>query len=318
MASPRTNYFQLGNAPFGPFTSPRWGGVVACGLSLGGVALALVAYFARMALVTAGYHRYFAHRAFKTSRAFQFVLAVLAQSSAQKGVLWWASHHRHHHKTSDTAADVHSPAQRGSGMRTSAGSCSRERTATDLHQVPDWRSTPSFMSLNSRALRLLAGRGAGRRSLRVIGGSQALVWGFFVSTVLLWHGSFTINSLAHLFGSRRYATSDNTRNNWLLAIATTGEGWHNNHHHYQSSANQGFFWWEIDLTYYLLRLLQLTGRVDPSLSTARHSSCARLAVWRYPPGRCCVTASWPSPCWRRAPPRRRKRPRPSTRPASRR
>ena len=93
------------------------------------------------------------------------------------------------------------------------------------------------------------------------GGSYALVWGYFVSTVLLWHGSFSINSLSHLFGRKRYATTDDSRNNWALAILTTGEGWHNNHHHYQSSANQGFRWWEYDTTYYFLRLLALCGLI---------------------------------------------------------
>ena len=142
--APRTNYFQLGNTPFWAVHLAALGGVVACGLSLGGVALALAAYFARMALVTAGYHRYFSHRAFKTSRAFQFVLAVLAQSSAQKGVLWWASHHRHHHKTSDTAADVHSPAQRGFWWSHLGWILSSESTATDLRQVPDLAKYPEL------------------------------------------------------------------------------------------------------------------------------------------------------------------------------
>jgi stearoyl-CoA desaturase (delta-9 desaturase) len=92
-----------------------------------------------------------------------------------------------------------------------------------------------------------------------VAGKEALIWGFFVSTVLLWHGSFSINSLAHLFGSRRFVTDDDSRNNWLLAIITTGEGWHNNHHHYQGSAQQGFRWWEIDVTYYCLRVLAALG-----------------------------------------------------------
>jgi stearoyl-CoA desaturase (Delta-9 desaturase) len=259
-ATPRTSYFQLGNAPFWAVHLTAVVGVAACGVSLGGIALALGAYFARMFLVTAGYHRYFSHRAFKTSRPFQFILALLAQSSAQKGVLWWASHHRRHHKYSDTANDVHSPAQRGFWYSHLGWILSDEWTATDLRLVPDLARYPELRLLNRKGVQLLPAV-ALALAFALIGGFHALVWGFFVSTVLLWHGSFSINSLAHLFGRRRYATSDDSRNNWLLAIATTGEGWHNNHHHYQSAANQGFFWWEIDVTYYLLALLERIGLV---------------------------------------------------------
>ena len=235
-------------------------GVVVLGPSLAGVALALAAYFARMLLVTAGYHRYFAHRAFKTSRAFQLVLAVLAQSSAQKGVLWWASHHRRHHKFSDTPDDVHSPAKHGFWYSHLGWILSDRWTATDVMMVADLARYPELRLLNRKGFQMLPPV-ALALAFALAGGAHALVWGFFVSTVLLWHGSFSINSLAHLFGKRRYATGDDSRNNWLLAIATTGEGWHNNHHHYQSAANQGFRWWEIDMAYYLLRLWQVVGLV---------------------------------------------------------
>ena len=97
-------------------------------------------------------------------------------------------------------------------------------------------------------------------------GWQMLVWGFFISTVVLYHATYTINSLSHRFGSRRFETGDDSRNNWLLALVTLGEGWHNNHHHYPGSARQGFYWWEIDLTYYGLRVLAalgLIGRLKP-------------------------------------------------------
>jgi stearoyl-CoA desaturase (Delta-9 desaturase) len=257
---PRTSYFQLGNTPFWAVHAVALGGVVFLGPSAGGVALALAAYFARMLLVTIAYHRYFSHRAFKTSRAFQFILALLAQSAAQKGVLWWASHHRRHHKYSDTPKDVHSPARRGVWYAHLGWILSDEWTATDVTLVSDLARYPELRFLNRRSIQLLPAV-ALAVAFALAGGIHALVWGFFVSTVMLWHGSFSINSLAHLFGSRPYATGDDSRNNWLLAIATTGEGWHNNHHHYQSSANQGFRWWEIDMSYYLLKLLQLTGLV---------------------------------------------------------
>jgi stearoyl-CoA desaturase (delta-9 desaturase) len=235
-------------------------GVLYCGWSWNGAALAIGAYFVRMCVVTAGYHRYFAHRAFKTSRVFQFLLALGAQSAAQKGVLWWASHHRWHHKYSDTEKDIHSPGRRGFWYAHIGWIVSGAWTETDFSQVPDLAKYPELRFLNRQGVQLLPTVGLALAFLW-IGGVHALVWGFFVSTVLLWHGSFSINSLSHLFGSRRYATGDDSRNNWLLAILTTGEGWHNNHHHYQSAANQGFRWWEIDVTYYLLRLLALFGLV---------------------------------------------------------
>jgi stearoyl-CoA desaturase (delta-9 desaturase) len=235
-------------------------GVVYLGWSWRWAALALGVYFVRMVVVTAGYHRYFAHRAFKTSRVFQFLLALGAQSAAQKGVIWWASHHRWHHKHSDSPEDVHSVRQRGFwyahvGWLLGPGwNDTKHDTVSDLTRYPELRF------LNSGAVQILPAVALGAVCLAA-GGLHGLVWGFLVSTVLLWHGSFSVNSLAHVFGKRRYPTSDDSRNSFWLALVTTGEGWHNNHHHYQSSARQGFRWWEIDATFYVLRLLELLGVV---------------------------------------------------------
>jgi stearoyl-CoA desaturase (delta-9 desaturase) len=235
-------------------------GVIALGWSWSGAALALGSYFVRMIVVTAGYHRYFAHRAFKTSRAFQFLLALGAQSAAQKGVLWWASHHRWHHKYSDTPKDVHSAKLRGFWYSHIGWIMGKGWDQTDHSMVADLAKFPELRALDRSIVHILPTVALALAFL-FLGGGHALVWGYFVSTVLLWHGSFSINSLAHLFGKRRYKTSDDSRNNWALALLTTGEGWHNNHHHYQSSANQGFRWWEIDVTYYVLRLLALMGLI---------------------------------------------------------
>jgi stearoyl-CoA desaturase (delta-9 desaturase) len=228
--------------------------------SWGGLALAVAAYFVRMFVVTAAYHRYFSHRAFKTSRAFQLVLAVAAQSASQKGVMWWASHHRWHHKYSDTPRDVHSAKLRGFWYSHVGWILANDWNETDLSLVRDLERYPELRFLDHPAVEILPAVLLGI-AFYLVGGMPALVWGFLVSTVMLWHGSFSINSLSHLFGRRRYATSDDSRNNWLLALITTGEGWHNNHHHYQSSANQGFRWWEVDVTYYLLRALALVGLI---------------------------------------------------------
>jgi stearoyl-CoA desaturase (delta-9 desaturase) len=235
-------------------------GVALVGFSWRGLALAVGVYFARMVLVTLAYHRYFSHRTFKTSRAFQFVLALGAQSAAQKGVLWWAAHHRFHHKHSDTPLDPHSAKHRGFWFSHLGWILAPDFDGTNTDLVGDLAKFPELRLLNRTIVDLLPAV-ALALGFWFIGGHAAFVWGFLVSTVMLWHGSFSINSLSHLFGKRRYQTTDESRNNWALAILTTGEGWHNNHHHYQSSANQGFRWWEIDVTFYVLRLLERLGLV---------------------------------------------------------
>ena len=222
--------------------------------------MAVASYFVRMVVVTAGYHRYFSHRSFKTSRGVQFLLAFASQSTVQKGVLWWASHHRWHHKHSDTPEDVHSAQQLGFWYAHLGWILGPDNNATRMELVGDLAKYPELRFLNRKAIQLLPALVYALACL-ALGGLHGLVWGFFVSTVLLWHGTFTINSLAHMLGRRRYATSDDSRNSLALALLTTGEGWHNNHHHYQSSARQGFRWWEVDVTYYVLRLLAAVGLV---------------------------------------------------------
>jgi stearoyl-CoA desaturase (Delta-9 desaturase) len=214
--------------------------------------LALGLYGVRMFFVTAGYHRYFSHRTFKTSRAFQFLLAVSAMTSLQKGVLWWAAHHRHHHRFSDLDQDIHSPSLNGFWWSHLGWILCRRYNTTRTELVPDLARYSELRWLNRN--HMVPGV-----SLAVLlfltGGIGVFLWGFCVSTVMLWHGTFTINSLCHVFGRRRYATTDTSRNSLILSLITMGEGWHNNHHHYMSSVRQGFFWWEIDLTYYILKML---------------------------------------------------------------
>ena len=260
VSTPKGGYVRVTSVAFWGVHVAAVVGVIYCGWSWQGALLALASYFIRMVVVTAGYHRYFSHRAFKTSRVFQFLLALAAQSAAQKGVLWWAGHHRWHHRMSDTPKDVHSAKLRGFWYSHIGWIMGPEWDGTDTSAVSDLAKFPELRALNLPVICLLPTVALALAFL-FLGGAHGLVWGYFVSTVLLWHGSFSINSLAHLFGKRRYATGDDSRNNWVLALLTTGEGWHNNHHHYQSSANQGFRWWEIDVTYYVLRLLAFTGLI---------------------------------------------------------
>lgn len=215
-------------------------------------------YFIRMFAVTGVYHRYFSHRTYKTSRFFQFVLAFLAQTSAQRGVLWWAAHHRHHHRYSDQPQDLHSVAQDGFWYSHVWWIFDEGNQKTDLNRIRDFARFPELRFLDKYYLLppILMGT-----VVFFTLGASGLFFGFFASTVLLWHGTFTINSLSHVFGKRRFATTDDSRNNWLLAIITLGEGWHNNHHRYCGSTRQGFYWYEYDITYYILKMLSWVGLV---------------------------------------------------------
>jgi stearoyl-CoA desaturase (Delta-9 desaturase) len=229
------------------------------GITWQAVVMCAVLYWLRIFAISAGYHRYFSHRAYSTGRAFQFVLAVLSQSTAQKSVLWWAAKHRHHHLHSDTEFDVHSPRHESFFYSHLGWIFARKHDATDLLKVADFACYPELMWLHrhelvpASVLALLC---------LVIGGGPGLVVGFFWSTVLVYHATFCINSLAHVHGRQRYITGDDSRNNWFLALFTMGEGWHNNHHAYQSSVRQGFRWWEIDPTFYILKGLSWGGLVS--------------------------------------------------------
>jgi len=228
------------------------------GITWQAVAICAALYWLRIFAIGAGYHRYFSHRAYSTSRVFQFILAVLAQTSAQKSVLWWAAKHRHHHLHSDTEQDVHSPRRKGFAYSHVGWIFSRRHHGTDLVKVADLARYPELMWLHK--LELLPAIALGVLCFLAAGWS-GLVVGFFWSTVLLYHATFCINSLAHVRGRKRYVTGDDSRNNWLLALFTMGEGWHNNHHAFQSSVRQGFKWWEIDLTFYILNVLSFIGIV---------------------------------------------------------
>ncbi len=221
------------------------------------VGLCAATYAIRVFGITGVYHRYFAHRGYRTSRVFQFVLAWIGASATQKGPLWWAGTHRHHHRYSDAPGDVHSPRD-GFWYAHQGWVFDRRWGGTPMEKISDFARYPELRWLNrwhflpplSLAFVCWA-----------VGGFTGLVWGYSVSTVLLWHATYCINSLAHVWGTRRYETGDDSRNNLLLALLTFGEGWHNNHHHYMASARNGFRWWEIDITYYVLRALALVGLV---------------------------------------------------------
>lgn len=232
-------------------------GVFFVPFSWDAVAICVGMYYLRMFGITAGFHRYFSHRGFKTGRVFQFVLAFLGAMSSQKGVLWWSGHHRNHHRYSDTELDIHSP-KRGFIWSHMLWILVKRYDQTPEPQLREFSKYPELLFLNKYWVVGPIFLGV---TMFLLGGWQWLAWGFALSTVLLWHGTFTINSLAHVWGGTRYETGDTSRNNFVLSLITMGEGWHNNHHFYQSTANNGFFWWEIDLTFYILKVLSVFGVV---------------------------------------------------------
>ncbi len=246
-------------------------GVIWVGWSWVAVGTALAMFWIRMFAITGFYHRYLSHRSYKTSRWFQFAFAILGNAATQKGPLWWAAHHRHHHKNSDTDEDVHSPTKQGFFYSHVGWIFARKNAATRTTLVPDLTKFPELRFLDRFDVLVPILLGCAMFGLGVIlekvspelgtSGMQMLIWGFFVSTVILAHSTFTINSLSHVFGRKRFVTGDTSRNNLLLAFLTLGEGWHNNHHHYATTVQQGFFWWEIDITYYGLWVLSKLGLI---------------------------------------------------------
>lgn len=235
--------------------------------------LCALLYFGRMFWITGGYHRYFSHKSYKTSRWFQFVIAFMAQTSAQKGALWWAAHHRHHHRHSDQPEDPHSMKLYGFWYSHVGWIIGPDYKETDYKTIGDYAKYPELVWLNKHylvppvilALTVMA------LGAWVNGGSPLLMFthygfstlfiGFFLSTVILYHATFSINSIMHKFGNQRYKSGDESRNSLWLALLTMGEGWHNNHHYYEVAARQGFFWWEVDITYYILRVFGWMGLI---------------------------------------------------------
>jgi stearoyl-CoA desaturase (delta-9 desaturase) len=246
-------------------------GAFFVGVSTTAVVIAVLLYGVRMFALTAFYHRYFSHRTFRTSRATQFLFALIGAACAQRGPLWWAAHHRDHHRHADTLLDPHAPGLHGFLWSHAGWFLTPRAFRTDLSRVRDFAHFPELRWLDRfdtavPALLAAALYGLGtllQHQAPQLGtnGAQLVIWGFAISTIVLFHATVTINSLAHRFGTRRYETNDESRNNVWLALLTFGEGWHNNHHFFPGSARQGFRWWEIDLSWYGLRLLAALGLV---------------------------------------------------------
>ena len=249
----------MGAYPFWVVHALALVGVLMDGWSTRGAVLAIALYYFRMFFITGAYHRYFSHRTYKTSRWFQFLLAFFGATAGQKGPIWWAEKHRHHHKFSDKPDDLHSVRQDGFLWAHLGWILTNQHNTTDLTKIKDLTKYPELMLIHRFWYMPV---GIFFATLYFIGGWHDLLWGGFVSTTLLWHGTFTINSLSHVWGAKPFPNSgDDSKNNFLLALLTLGEGWHNNHHHYQGSCRQGFRWYQVDISYYVILLFAKLGLV---------------------------------------------------------
>lgn len=246
-------------------------GLFWVGWSWFAILFAITLYGVRMFAITGFYHRYFAHKSFQTSRAGQFIFALIGATAVQRGPLWWAAHHRDHHVHADEEQDAHSPVKHGffwshiGWFLSSANFATKFERVKELAKFPELRFLDRFdilvPILFATVIFVLGELLAQHAPQLETDGLQLLIWGFVISTVVLYHATFSVNSLAHVWGKRRYQTRDHSRNNFIIALFTLGEGWHNNHHHYPGAAKQGFYWWEIDFTYYGLRLLAALGLI---------------------------------------------------------
>ncbi len=268
----RKIYFNIGTIPYWAVHIAAVVGLWLTGFTWVGVAWLVGGFYARIFFVTAGYHRYFSHRSYKTSRWFQFLLALGATATVQKGPLWWAHHHRHHHRRSDMDDDIHSVKQGGFWWAHMGWFLADDFEATDYDKIKDMAKYPELRFLDK--FHVLVPIALGVITYFAFG-AVALWWGFFAATVLSWHGTFTINSMMHTVGRQRYESKDESRNTLTLAILTMGEGWHNNHHYYQVSCRQGFRWWQIDLTFYILKVLSWFRIVSDLRAPPRHIIEAR-------------------------------------------
>lgn len=235
------------------------------------VVVCLSLYWLRLFAITAFYHRYFSHHSYKTNRFWQFIFALLGNMAAQRGPLWWAAHHRAHHQHSDTADDLHSPVQRGFWWSHVGWFTCDASFRTQLNRIKDFARFPELRFLDRYdafapallvALLYIGGELLAHYQPQLnTNGVQLVIWGFFISTVLLFHSTVTINSLGHIWGKKRFSTRDESRNNAFLALLTLGEGWHNNHHRWAVSCRQGFYWWELDITWMILKMMSWVGIV---------------------------------------------------------
>jgi stearoyl-CoA desaturase (Delta-9 desaturase) len=245
-------------------------------LPLGSIEIGLLAgmYILTLLGINIGFHRYFAHNAFKTNSTMRIVFAVLGSMAAQGHIIHWVSNHRRHHQYSDRPGDPHSPhcheQQRLGGLHGlwyAQVSWMYKGQFPNILYAKDLLRDPMITRINKLylvwvclGLAIPAGLG-GLLSGSAIGAFQGFLWGGLVRIFLVHHATGTINSICHAFGDRPFQTDEHSKNNIWLAIPTLGESWHNNHHAFPNSARSGLQWWQLDLGYGVIRLLEWLGLV---------------------------------------------------------
>jgi len=229
-------------------------------------------YIIRGLGITMGYHRYFAHKSFKTNRFFQFILGLMGSMAVQGGILWWVSHHREHHRYTETEDDIHSPVAHGFWQSHIGWLTNKKAFNAPKIRANDFAKIPEIKFLQKQYVFIQVLQVLGLFSLGSYlqaafpqletSGAQLLVWGFFINTVALWHSTFAVNSICHVWGKEPYEANDTSKNNFIVALLAFGEGWHNNHHKFATSARHGLEWWQFDMTFITLRFLEAFGIVS--------------------------------------------------------
>ena len=226
------------------------------------VVVALVLHWFAVGLgISLGYHRLHTHRGFKTSKAFEYFLAVCGTLTLEGGPIFWVATHRVHHQHSDQDGDPHTPRDGGFWAHMGwilFGDTHHNDTAVMSKYAPDLGSDPFYRWLNTYHYVPLTVVGF---VLLAIGGWPMVLWGIFLRVVFGLHGTWLVNSATHMWGSRRFMTRDDSRNSWWVALLTFGEGWHNNHHAHPVSARHGLAWYEFDMTWITLKVLKAFGIV---------------------------------------------------------
>jgi fatty-acid desaturase len=206
-----------------------------------------------------GYHRLLTHRGFKTPKWFEYFLVLCGTLALQGGAINWVVTHRIHHAFTERAGDPHSPRQGWWWSHVGwilQGTAQQHPSKVMRRYAPDLMNDPVHVWLNRLYFVPLIISGI---ALLAWGGLPALMWGVFFRVTFAHHSTWLVNSATHLWGTRRFETSDDSTNNWWVALLTFGEGWHNNHHAYSRAARHGLAWYELDLNWVAIRSLQFIG-----------------------------------------------------------
>jgi len=220
--------------------------------------------------IAMGYHRLLTHRGYATPKWLEYCIAICGALALQGGPIYWVAVHRMHHKYTDKPGDPHSPrdGKWWSHMGWIMNATLRDETEALKQYAPDLSRQPFYRWLNRLHWVPLTVVGL---SLFAFGGWSWLLWGAFLPVTIGLHVTWMVNSVTHLWGRRRFSTSDDSRNNLWVALLTGGEGWHNNHHANPVSARHGLAWYEVDFNYFAIRLLKILG-------LAKHVKTASLKV----------------------------------------